>query len=317
MKNKILGFMLLFVAIFQEAMSGIAIPPVQPAPPIKKMPMQPAPEFIKPKIYAKPKIEPAPPVEKMPMQPIPEVEKAPPLKDLPPWDPSSKEKTVPTRYYFYYSRDSLADTLDLLESECGPIDKSKLTIEDGINIFIATYKKGDTEYIITYPKYKNKKDNSSEIQSNPNLAKTDNTSTENNNIKQNPIVSTKPIIRKKPKKDTKIFDTVKTDTKGQGGTIKVPASTPKTNEKLEEKKKDKVPPTITVLKNYFEISVGDDDLDYASGAVAIDDVDGRVPIKIKGKWNNNKAGTYHLKYVAQDKAGNKSYANFILKIKEK
>ncbi|PID66343.1 MAG: hypothetical protein CR975_03265 [Gammaproteobacteria bacterium] len=85
----------------------------------------------------------------------------------------------------------------------------------------------------------------------------------------------------------------------------------------DQVKNDKTAPKITVIRDYFEILVGQPDLDYASGAFAYDAVDGEVPISIEGKWDNKKIGVYPLKYVAQDRAKNKATADFTLAVVKK
>ncbi len=85
----------------------------------------------------------------------------------------------------------------------------------------------------------------------------------------------------------------------------------------EQVKNDKTAPKITVIRDYFEILIGQPDLDYASGAFAYDAVDGEVPISIEGKWDNKKIGVYPLKYVAQDRAKNTATADFTLAVVKK
>ncbi len=73
-------------------------------------------------------------------------------------------------------------------------------------------------------------------------------------------------------------------------------------------------PLLTLLKDYYEVKVGEEPPDFTEGATAVDDIDGNVPVTIEGEWDRNSPGVYKLYYVAKDSEGNIDRAVFIVHI---
>ena len=74
--------------------------------------------------------------------------------------------------------------------------------------------------------------------------------------------------------------------------------------KANYKVEDKTPPEITGNEDKT-ITVGDT-LDVKANVKATDNVDGDVEVKVEGNVDTNKEGQYKIKYIAEDKSGNKT-----------
>jgi len=68
-------------------------------------------------------------------------------------------------------------------------------------------------------------------------------------------------------------------------------------------KKDKIAPTISLVGE-TTINLQRNDTYKEEGALAIDAIDGKVKVRIKGNVNSKKVGTYTISYTAKDRAGN-------------
>ncbi len=115
------------------------------------------------------------------------------------------------------------------------------------------------------------------------------------------IVSIKDIKKKhfKPKKpkDCNIY---------------VPSLNSKDSSKLN--KYDTVPPVIK-LNGSSTVYINLGDKYKEMGAMAIDNVDGRLDVDISGDIDNNRVGTYTLFYMTKDKTGNTSMTTRIVNVK--
>ena len=70
------------------------------------------------------------------------------------------------------------------------------------------------------------------------------------------------------------------------------------------KVEDKTPPEITGNEDKT-ITIGDT-IDIKANVKATDNVDGEVEVNIEGNVDTNKEGQYKIKYIAEDKSGNKT-----------
>lgn len=70
------------------------------------------------------------------------------------------------------------------------------------------------------------------------------------------------------------------------------------------KVEDKTPPEITGNEDKT-ITVGDT-IDIKANVKATDNVDGEVEVKVEGNVDTNTEGQYKIKYIAEDKSGNKT-----------
>ena len=115
------------------------------------------------------------------------------------------------------------------------------------------------------------------------------------------IVSIKDVKKKhfKPKKS-------------KGCNIYVPKLNSKDNGKLNGY--DTVPPVIKLNgSSTIYINLGQEYKE--KGAIAIDNVDGRLDVDISGDIDNNRVGTYTLFYMTKDKTGNTSMTTRIVNVK--
>lgn len=74
--------------------------------------------------------------------------------------------------------------------------------------------------------------------------------------------------------------------------------------KANYKVEDKTPPEIT--GNEDKTITVEDTLDVKANVKATDNVDGDVEVKVEGNVDTNKEGQYKIKYIAEDKSGNKT-----------
>ena len=84
--------------------------------------------------------------------------------------------------------------------------------------------------------------------------------------------------------------------------------------------KDTIAPEITLEKDSYSLTVGDDKPDYLEGAAATDSNDGDISGKITFNDKDvdyDKAGSYTITYEVADAAGNKDTAEAAIEIKEK
>ena len=84
--------------------------------------------------------------------------------------------------------------------------------------------------------------------------------------------------------------------------------------------KDTIAPEITLEKDSYSLTVGDDKPDYLEGAAATDSNDGDISGKITfndKEVDYDKAGSYTITYEVADAAGNKGTAEAAIEIKEK
>ncbi len=92
------------------------------------------------------------------------------------------------------------------------------------------------------------------------------------------------------------------------------------NEKQEFELKIKVvdttKPEIENENDKITITVGDK-VDLLKGVTAKDNIDGELDIKVEGKYDTDKEGEYKLKYIAEDKSGNKTEKEFTLQVNKK
>ena len=72
-------------------------------------------------------------------------------------------------------------------------------------------------------------------------------------------------------------------------------------------------PRITVLHDSEQIVKGET-LGILPYAIVEDDLDDQIILKLEGNYDCNKVGTYNLKFVATDSSGNRSEADFTLKV---
>ncbi|MBQ6655115.1 MAG: leucine-rich repeat protein [Erysipelotrichaceae bacterium] len=72
-------------------------------------------------------------------------------------------------------------------------------------------------------------------------------------------------------------------------------------------------PRITVLHESEQILKGET-LGILPYAIVEDDMDDHVVLKLEGNYDCNRAGTYDLKFVAEDESGNRSEADFTLEV---
>ena len=79
---------------------------------------------------------------------------------------------------------------------------------------------------------------------------------------------------------------------------------------------DTVKPEIKGAKSKIEMTAGDK-VDLLDGITAKDAIDGEIEVKVDGKYDIDKAGEYKLKYVAEDKSGNKAEKEFTLVVNKK
>lgn len=79
---------------------------------------------------------------------------------------------------------------------------------------------------------------------------------------------------------------------------------------------DTVKPEIKGAEKKIEMTAGDK-VDLLDGVTAKDEIDGKLEVKVDGKYDVDKAGKYKLKYVAEDKSGNKVEKEFTLVVNKK
>ncbi len=334
LKIKTLGLILLITISLQSSTfaQGQHWMPIKAPAPIKApLPIK-APEPVEaPKLIEAP----TPVMAPKPVQSIKPIKAPLPVKTkVPIKTPKPTNVPKPVITFIHYDDDPLLD--ESLMSK-----KTKMIMKDGEFDSIVVYSDHEgvmingqewrVEDIFVYEN--DKKNKIKAIKKPANSHKKGNSFTfskENFNINKN-ILKQGPFdisIKFKPKNNS---DTSKSITKDYKITFDIPkpsnsniittsnSSTAATSilDRIKNNKVDKTAPTITILRDYYEIYEGDDDLDYANGATAFDDVDGNITIKIEGNWNNKTPGRYALKYVAKDKSGNKSYADFVLHVKKR
>lgn len=79
---------------------------------------------------------------------------------------------------------------------------------------------------------------------------------------------------------------------------------------------DTVKPKIKGAEKEIKITAGDK-VDLLEGVTAEDEIDGKLDVKVTGKYDVDKPGEYKLKYVAEDKSGNKEEKEFKLVVNKK
>lgn len=79
---------------------------------------------------------------------------------------------------------------------------------------------------------------------------------------------------------------------------------------------DTIKPEIKGAKSKIDITIGDK-VDLLDSITAKDAIDGEIEVKVEGKYNIDKVGEYDLKYVAEDKSGNKAEKEFTLVVNKK
>ena len=79
---------------------------------------------------------------------------------------------------------------------------------------------------------------------------------------------------------------------------------------------DTVKPEINGAEKEIKITAGDK-VDLLKGVTAEDEIDGKLDVKVTGKYDIDKPGEYKLKYVAEDKSGNKEEKEFTLVVNKK
>jgi len=99
------------------------------------------------------------------------------------------------------------------------------------------------------------------------------------------------------------------------GTITVHATVSGIQAEKVERQKDTVKPVIELNgPKRIKLYVGDTYVE--QGAIAIDDVDGRLPVEIEGEVDTSRSGKYVLIYSAEDRAGNRAEVRRIVIVKK-
>ncbi len=78
---------------------------------------------------------------------------------------------------------------------------------------------------------------------------------------------------------------------------------------------DHIAPVIQ-LKGASDIEIGLNEPYFELGAMAVDDVDGEVPVTLSGSVDSSKEGAYTITYKATDRAGNSSLIKRVVSVKK-